>query len=484
MNGLQWQPRNTKVSISIAHEEHSEKRRDCSITRVGEICASLFYGTINFFSLLKTGPNIAQMQNTVLKRDPVLPKMEFLSFLKIPTFYFANHPSITEAMFKPHRDGSLYLTDNESPDSIFQLISKMLNDPLISKEDLVFTCSSERTTVFRSILNSILSPRAVQELWPAIEETVQETIDNWGLKHSFNLTEECHLFTCAVLTKVLLGIDDENGKLAHSMNVFFDYISSTFLKKPIDANKVHLAKETFFQMVDLSLEQNSGISGKLQQQLTIHEKKMLFFSLFFAGTDSTVSSLVYCLLKCAQSPSLQEEIRLEMTETHSSIQNPLPDTQLRDHLHKSIIKKTLAEGLRVFTPVIGVTRIAREDLTLKMETQPEPTIRHIPKGARLAPSQNLAARCPMLFPEHPNEFDPHRYNEVKNLASLPWAPFGSGTHACPGAALYQLIAHTFVGKLLSKGQLATELQNEPTQTGHFINKLAEPITVAYTQKPI
>lgn len=451
----------TRATIRI-HDKESPKRRDCSLARVGEVCTKLFYQTMNFFSLMRSGPNIAKMQQAVLQSDSELPMMDFPPLSGIPTFYFANDPSLTHLIFKSHRDGPYFTIDNASPDSIFRLIYDMLHDSTITSEDLVFTCSQEKSKQVRTVLNSILSPNSVQEVLPIIEATVQNTIDQWDQLDAFDLGKASHQFTCTVLSKTLLGIEDSKGELALSMHVFFDYISSRFLKKPTDPTEVHHAKMTFFRMVDQALTEKTGIAAKLDlyPELSLKDKRMLLFSLFFAGTDSTASSLTYCLLKCAQNESLQWDVFSEVAEQKVSM-----------------IRKILAEGLRVFTPVIGVTRIAGRDLIIKLPNGEE---RHIPKGAILAPSQNLAARCPMFFsPHQPSTFNAYHHGEVNKLEALPWAPFGSGSHACPGASLYQLIAETLISKLLHQGALSTSFKREPTQTGHFINKLAEPVSVIY-----
>lgn len=451
MNSVPSFPIRSKVTIKIAEG----KRRDCSLGRIKEICTSLFYQAMDLITVVRNGPNIAKMQEAVIHRDPLLPHMK----LPFGDFHFANHPAITEAIFKPHRDGELFLTDNQSKLCIFQLLSDMLEDPQLSHEYLVFTCSKEKTREFRTLLQDVLSKSNIVPFIPVIEQVVQHQIQKWPEMGSFDLAEETHRLTCAVLSKVLLGVDDDQGELADAMLQFFEYISSRFLKKPIDMEKVRKARELFFEKAKLGLLEENAIAKKLEygKPLGLEEKRYLLFSLFFAGTDSSVSSLIYCLLKCAQDKQLQQEVR-EKPEA---------------------IRKILAEGLRVFTPVIGVTRIARADLEVNLTHGEESMTWNIPQGALLVPSQNLAARCPMLYPDSPDQFFPDRHQQVENLASLPWKPFGSGAHPCPGASLYEEIAHVVLRKILCQGELSTDFQGEPAQTGHFINKLAAAVEMSF-----
>lgn len=481
-NPVLWNPKNTKVRIEISPDERPLKR-GCSLARVKEICTSLFFQSMDFIFVLRNGPNVAKMQEAVVQRDSVLPKME----LPFGSFYFANIPHITSSIFSAsHRDGELFRIDNESKDSIFQLIYDMMGDPKLSPENLIFTCAKGTTPVFHSMLQKYLPNEEIDRLRPLISELVLRTLSEWQKDSAVDMTWEAHRLTCRVLCRVLLGVEDSEGKCAHAMKVFFDYISFRFLKKPIDMEEVKIAREDFWSHVNEGLEKGDGLAARLlQNEPTLRKNDIdwILFSLFFAGTDSTAGSLLYALLKLSQRPDICKTMQAAF-QRNKELDNPFPGYEVACASQK--IKKFLAEGLRMFTPVIGVSRIAREALDVQISYGSQTITRRVPKGALLLPSQNLAARCPMLFPEmpfshEPGSFDPEIHGNVESLATLPWKPFGGGKHLCPGAYLYQTIAQILVGEIVGelKAELSTSSQREPEQTGHFINKLAEPVLMRF-----
>jgi cytochrome P450 len=261
---------------------------------------------------------------------------------------------------------------------------------------------------------------------------------------------------------LILGYDDD-CKLAESLSAFFEYISSRFLKQTINQDKIDRAVRTFWEIIDCAIRQKKGLTAYLVEDSQFNEKemRMILFSLLFAGTDSTTTSLIYCLLKCAQKQHTQAAM----------IRDP------------KLIKRFIMEGLRMFTPVIGVMRIARKNLSLTVENGDQTIEKYIQKGELIVPSQNLAARCPALYSDA-NYFNSERHagKESMDLISLPWKPFGDGKHACPGWYLYQLTAEILLEELVKNYEITTDITEEPQQTGHFINKLQQVVVVSLSKK--
>lgn len=482
MNPLSLDPKTIKVTIHIDDEDLA-KPRDCSWSRVKELGTAFFTQSYHFLSLIRSGGSVARMQNAVAHQQSLLLRMDFPLLTKTPTFYFANHPSVAKALFRSHRDGDFFLTDNTSKTSIFQLLNDLMQDPTLTPEDLIFTCSPEKTKAYRRILQSLLSKENVDGYRLVIKQAVSEAIGEWANRRfAFNLNAEAHRITCRLLGLIFFGYNDTQDRLAEHMKVFFDYISDRFLNKPIHQEKVDQARTDFWQIVDMGIQQEMGLAWLLKSQyhLTDQQIRWLIFSLLFAGTDSTSGSVAYALLKVAQSDQASQPLKQEFLK-NAKRDSPLPSFEVSCNSHT--IKEWLAEGLRVFTPVIGVTRIAKEDLKMQITREGEPfTTFHIPKGSLLFPSQNVIARCPVLFPEEPHEFNARHQEHVTQLSSLPWMPFGGGSHPCPGAYLYQTMAQILVGEVVSQGRLITLLKTEPIQTGHFINKLSESIMVDFVDR--
>jgi cytochrome P450 len=484
-----WPPQITKAEFKLLDDDSKEKTRTCSISRVMKRCGDLLAQSLNLISFIRTVPNMSKMQSSCFRRDLFLLKMDLPFFVKIPTFNFANHPSVTEALFKPHRDGALFLTDN-GKETIFQLIVDMLGDPTITSEDLIFTCSPEMTSRYRTFLNKAFAPQEVNKHRKVIHTCVEDTLRKWNnmtsIFGSVNINLQSHNFVCDVLCRVLFDREDTSAQMAFSMNTFFNYISSRFLKKEVKSPvEVKKATEFFWSFVDEAIEKKTWITKSLfQSGFNKKQVRMIIFSLFFAGTDSMTSSLTYGILKCAQNRDEQDTVKGEIAQ----LQEDRPSEEF-SILASEIphVKRILMESLRMFTPVIGILRIAKEDLLLEvtdLTCKGQKVSRNIPKGELIAPSQNLAARCPMLYPDHPEKYDSSRHlgEEEKELSSLPWKPFGGGKSVCPGGYLYQLTTQILFAEMLRNHVLSTNIVGEPQQTGHFINKLEETVDVSFVER--
>ncbi|MEZ4331420.1 MAG: cytochrome P450 [Myxococcota bacterium] len=123
----------------------------------------------------------------------------------------------------------------------------------------------------------------------------------------------------------------------------------------------------------------------------------LCFTLLVAGTETTTSALGNAMWLLDRHPDVKRDLA----------RNP------------ARIPIAVEEILRVESPVQGLSRVARRDVTLHG--------RRIPAGARVHLLWAAANRDPRAFPE-PDRFDPAR-SPNNHLA------FGFGIHFCLGASL-------------------------------------------------
>ncbi|MCE5293935.1 MAG: cytochrome P450 [Chlamydiales bacterium] len=412
----------------------------------------------------------------VASHDSLLAHHELLPVLPVPPMYFATHPAVTQAVFKSHRDGDLFITDN-SKNTIFHFIVDMLADHTITPDDIIFTCSPTMTTTYKPVLNAAFSSSRIELLEKEMLACVTDTLLRWNelsrTDGSVNVTQHIHAFVCDMMCRHFLGAKDAKGLMADSMKTFFDYIVARFLQQPFDEMVLARARTYFFETVSQAINDKKGLAGDLVEGGVFDHKqiKMVLFSLMFAGMDSTASSLTYGILKIAQDVTLQDSVRNEIANKGKSF--------FPSECHVPLVRQIMAESLRMFTPVIGVTRIPRQDLSLKVTHAYETVHRHIPQGALIFPSQNLAGRCPLLFPDRPNEFIPARHDKVPtHLNSLAWSPFGGGPHVCPGSNWYETFTEIFLIEMMRRWNVSTDiLEPEIEQVGHFINKLKANVSI-------
>jgi len=260
---------------------------------------------------------------------------------------------------------------------------------------------------------------------------------------------------------------------------FFDYIIARFSRKTFDQDKLVQARNAFWKAIDVAIKNPETLSYKLSELMeekgySLKQTNMLLFSLFFAGIDSTTQSLNYAIYECSKDVNLQNSVRDDLQKLEDwPLHEVASDVESIQHI--------ILEGLRIFSPVIGVSRVARENITLvTTETDNKHIFHKIKKNELLFPSPNIMNRCPFLFPDEPDKFKPERWQEKKvSILSLPGLPFGGWKTICPGWLFYQKFMQIFLAEMLLKFTLKLHNTGEIKQTGSFINKLSENIIVSF-----
>ncbi len=445
---------------------------------------STLSNSINTLALFCLGFDLHRMQRRA-SSDPILGKHVFLG-LNIPPIYFAKHQKVAREIYRDHRDQYPFEIDN-GENSIFAFISDMLDDRELSPNDIIFTCSQIQTKEFKPFLNAALDIVEIKKQRVILHACAQEALDEWAneIKH-VDITERTSVLVCDMMSRYFFGIPDKNKNISFSMNTFFAYIFSRFSHKTFDKDVLTLARKRFWEEIDRAVENKESVASKLHNLMrekgyTDRQVKMFLFSLFFAGIDSTTQSFGYAILKCAQNLDLQNSIRTELKEKQNQDkdQKDLHISEIAEEI--VVIQKIIVEGLRMFPPVIGVTRVARENIQLVANCD-ERIIQHkITKGELISPSPNLIARCPLLFPGDPHQFNVERHPSDKplTLSSLPWLPFGGGSNLCPGWRLYKQFIEIFLAEMATNYIAQADDLSEIQQTGSFINKLSKKVFINF-----
>ncbi|MBS0655266.1 MAG: cytochrome P450 [Verrucomicrobia bacterium] len=416
--------------------------------------------SINTVALFSLGFDLHRMHRWARAADPFMSSHTFPG-VKIPTFHFATLPTVTSEIYYYHRDEGPFVIDN-GEGSIFAYIVDMLRDASITPDNIIFTSSTKARGNFTLFLNDALGEKRVHEKQYTLQRCAQEALKNWASADKVNVTVQARHVVCDMMSRYFFGCADTDRSLSFAMTTFFDYIQARFGQKSFDKTKISDAREKFWSAINTAFANPQSLAFTLRAKmqdvgLTEKETKMMLFSLFFAGIDSTTQSLIYLIYECAKDQALQHSLRNEAEK----------------------VELLILEALRLFPPVIGVDRVAREDCELVSASDGSQTVYHkIAKGDRICPAPSIIARCPFLFPNKPNEFIPARWEgNTQSLISLPWLPFGSGKSLCPGWRLYKNFTEFFLTKMLQNYSLKLLSTAAPAQTGSFINKLSKEVVV-------
>lgn len=161
--------------------------------------------------------------------------------------------------------------------------------------------------------------------------------------------------------------------------------------------------------------------------------------MFFAGTDTTASTLVWTLTELIRNPSLMERAQAEVREVAKG-RGKVEESDLRKLVYLELITK---EALRLHPPApLLVPRETTEDCTVGDYT--------IPVKTRVLVDVRSIGADPKYW-ENPNEFRPDKFLNSSidfNGQHFEFLPFGVGRRGCPGSSFAILLVQLALANLL------------------------------------
>jgi cytochrome P450 len=422
--------------------------------------------------------------NRIMRRSPDI------AFAPLATTnsHLTRNPTVMKAILLQHRNdpNKGLFSHVRVITAITEVVSKIY--PAITSNDIILTCDPKHTKLYRDFLNHFFSQGSIQGHFDVMKEIVQGFLLRWQKSsHAFVINQEVKLLSTAVMAQLFLGHPEPYEKISEASSQIILWLT----------DRVISSQSPFYQIITTLLPQMAWISPKAKEQtiktiteavdkaiLTAYEshvnaslvKKMLeqsfsreqiqamIITLFVAGQDNVSTSLTHAILKLAQDPDLQEEIR--QAETH-----PL----LSKH-----IRALLCESLRVMCPIGSIGRTTAKDTVLEIKNSSGTQVlsrTFVKKGEDFHPVPFEAANDPVLFPQ-PEKFDYARHLYRSSfLPHLPHLPFGYGPHQCPGWYLYYSLSSMMIWHLAVGYKISTTFKGEPKKKAGFVTRLAEDISI-------
>jgi cytochrome P450 len=146
-------------------------------------------------------------------------------------------------------------------------------------------------------------------------------------------------------------------------------------------------------------------------------------TVFFAGHETTATSLSWIHYLLDQHPEARRKVRAEVEHV---LAGRAPTSADIDRLVYT--EQVVNEALRLYSPIHSLSRVALEDDTLGGYD--------IPAGATIYVSLYATHRLPSLWPD-PGRFDPERFapEQVTRRPRFAFIPFAAGHRNCVGASL-------------------------------------------------
>ena len=185
-------------------------------------------------------------------------------------------------------------------------------------------------------------------------------------------------------------------------------------------------------------------------------------SIFLSSHETTSAALCWALYILGQCPSVAERIRTEVQLVTAS------GRITYEHLPRlRFTRDVFKEVLRLYPPVLYLSRRAREDTTL---------------GDTLIPKESMVIISPWIvhrhrsFWENPDMFDPDRFSRGEAKATLgSYFPFGLGPRMCTGASYVTFLGIKVIARLCSLFNFETVNTSEVKPDSTLYLKPSRPV---------
>ncbi|KAG4079535.1 hypothetical protein HA402_005232 [Bradysia odoriphaga] len=225
--------------------------------------------------------------------------------------------------------------------------------------------------------------------------------------------------------KIFLGMLMRKQARALRM-VFNDDEVTNFVMQIVEKTIKHrkennIQRNDFMQlMIDLYRDEAEGVT---EDTLTLKEIAAQSFVFFFAGFETSSTTMTYALHELAVNPDIQDKLRNEINDRFDKNNGALSYDSV---MSMTYMDQVINETLRKYPPVASLHRMLTKDYTL-----PNGSI--LPQGNFVMLPTYAFHHDPEFFP-NPSKFDPNRFSEEVKATRSPFCflPFGEGQRICIG----------------------------------------------------
>lgn len=167
----------------------------------------------------------------------------------------------------------------------------------------------------------------------------------------------------------------------------------------------------------------------------------IMFDLFLAGTETTSTTIYWCLLYILHHPQVQDNVYHEIKEQIGTVRKPT----IQDKTRLPYLNAVIAETQRLASIVpLSATHVCTEEVSLRGYT--------IPKGTLVLPNLDTALHDTATWGQDAMSFRPERFIDSKGKLQVPeqLIPFSIGKRACLGEAMARTEMFLFLASMFQR----------------------------------
>lgn len=388
---------------------------------------------------------------------------ERISDFKTPigTQYVITDPAILQLVLSQYRnqEGGLFCVPENEKIFIDGLVKDLYPEEMSKITDrekevisaVIFTAESAHISSLRSRISGFLKQKTVQEYKDQLNQIAGEIFDQLTPleKQSCDPAKLVFEYAIAVIGKLFTGYHatrQDYQKTVTALMAIGKHISDRITQHPPteqDSMEYRNALQTMRELIENNMQAvpTPVLIAELRENgFSEFAIKMYQFFFYIAGTETTSAVTHYLVLQLGRNENRQYQEMIR-TEGENSV----------------ILKKSVIEALRLNPPVFIIGRALRRDVSVTMRDGNKKVVwsKHLRKGHYIVNWVAGAARNPDLYPQ-PDAFNPLRYDTIPTR--LPWLPFTTGHHTCPGQFLAKAEMESFIWEML----LRFNIQNIPS----------------------
>ncbi|XP_064615692.1 cytochrome P450 3A24-like [Liolophura sinensis] len=190
---------------------------------------------------------------------------------------------------------------------------------------------------------------------------------------------------------------------------------------------------------------NEGIAKRDLSDIEIRAQAIIFM---LAGYETTATTLSFMSYLLANHPDIQKKLCKEIDDV---LEGKTPDYDNIQQL--PYLEMCLHESMRLFPPILRLSRAAEEDICIKGY--------FLPKGTGVSVPVFVLQRDPEYWP-NPDKFDPERFSPQNRDKNHPFAlvPFSAGPRHCVGKRMALVAAKIAIATVLQKVNLEISAETQ------------------------